>query len=174
MAGSLLCWFACLLGGVLLAANDALAFTVRASVTANNLLANGIKFSPDGDPGDFLVPNGTTAMAQQAYYVSLPFDTLRVRLVRADQLGNLAFTWERRVRVTKMDGQGRVRSVIAPIWDSGPWNKRDDYWVVDTSARNIYQALTNGVLVKKLPLRVPCWEPPVDRSPAAAGPSFAA
>ena len=32
----------------------------------------------------------------------------------------------------------------------------------------------NGVLVKKLPLRVPCWELPIEHSPAAAGPSFAA
>ena len=29
------------------------------------------------------------------------------------------------------------RSIIAPVWDVGPWNKQDDYWNVD-DVRNIY------------------------------------
>ena len=43
--------------------------------------------------------------------------------------------WDSKVRVTYGD-----RSVIAPVWDVGPWNTRDNYWDIE-SARDIYDRL---------------------------------
>jgi hypothetical protein len=37
-------------------------------------------------------------------------------------------SWDYRVRISY-----RGRSVVAPVWDVGPWNTRDDYWAVQRS-----------------------------------------
>ncbi|MDA7857960.1 hypothetical protein N9A72_00530 [bacterium] len=34
------------------------------------------------------------------------------------------FDWSPRVRITRGS-----RSIIAPVWDVGPWNELDNYWV---------------------------------------------
>ncbi len=45
-------------------------------------------------------------------------------------------SWDYRVRISY-----RGRSVVAPVWDVGPWNTRDDYWATQ---RNGFPELPRG------------------------------
>lgn len=92
---------------------------------------------------DLELRNGTVfaneATANAAWYVSLPSDTV----VAAKN------SWGTTIRVEL----GR-RSVIAPVWDRGPWNISDNYW---ESSRAIYSNLASP--------HIPDWPGPVEGWP---------
>ena len=64
--------------------------------------------------------------------------------------------WSPRVRVTcAQTTTGKTRSIIAPVWDVGPWNIKDNYWDDETS-RDIYADLraywwTNNAIHNRRP-----------------------
>ena len=64
--------------------------------------------------------------------------------------------WSPRVRVTcAQTTTGKTRSIIAPVWDLGPWNIRDNYWAEEAS-RDTYASLRlwwweNGAVKNRRP-----------------------
>lgn len=86
---------------------------------------------------------------------------------------NLAknFSWDQAYNGTAVPVRVRVtygqRSIIAPVWDVGPWNTKDDYWN-DNSVRSIYSQMSsywsthNAPLSPNLP---PGWDPAVYKVP---------
>lgn len=113
--------------------------------------------------------NGTTSnnhkVIQNDWFVALPSP----EKLSSDN------SWTNRIRLSQVNQAGvTIRTCIAPIWDVGPWNTKDNYWDQDSS-RTIYGQLraywkpvgSNSAPATATPTG---WDPSIFSVPPSIGP----